>query len=317
MKKLQTQICMALFSGLMHGAFASSLDQEHLPTRLVYKVTGSSECYLIGVAHFGYGKPEKSEFLRDEYKKADLIYFESIRGATPLPKDYLGLVKSYSGTVLEFSPSDQDFKTEKKIFSEKKIGSANLLRSVSNLKSIGSAIDYLGYIETTLRAVWANSSGQNDKDFRRGFDHSLAKKAIRDEKIVKALENTDTHQSIILKSIRDKNHLIEIYFSFLQSRDDNYYESEKAMVEFIAKGNDDGVQKIISSWITNSYDSIVFKAIADRNKIWMKSLKQALSREANKTCLIAVGGAHFFGDTGILQLLKYEGYAIEKMRFEK
>lgn len=60
-------------------------------------------------------------------------------------------------------------------------------------------------------------------------------------------------------------------------------------------------------WDENKMDSMVTR----RNRNWVGKLVTMMPEQA---CLVCVGAAHLFGDQGLLQLLRNEGYTVEPMK---
>ena len=51
--------------------------------------------------------------------------------------------------------------------------------------------------------------------------------------------------------------------------------------------------------------------LTDRNKNWIPKLKENLSE---RSCFIAVGAAHLFGESGLISLLEFEGYTVTPLK---
>ncbi len=60
-------------------------------------------------------------------------------------------------------------------------------------------------------------------------------------------------------------------------------------------------------WDEDKMDSMVTR----RNRNWVGKLVTMMPEQA---CLVCVGAAHLFGDQGLLQLLRNEGYTVEPMK---
>ena len=60
-------------------------------------------------------------------------------------------------------------------------------------------------------------------------------------------------------------------------------------------------------WDEDKMDSMVTR----RNRNWVGKLVTMMPEQA---CLVCVGAAHLFGDQGVLQLLRNEGYTVEPMK---
>lgn len=63
----------------------------------------------------------------------------------------------------------------------------------------------------------------------------------------------------------------------------------------------------VDGWDEDKMDSMVTR----RNRNWVEKLVKMMPEQA---CLVCVGAAHLFGDQGLLQLLRNEGYTVEPMK---
>ena len=62
-----------------------------------------------------------------------------------------------------------------------------------------------------------------------------------------------------------------------------------------------------SEFGSDQYEDILLN---DRNKKWVKELKEIMKKES---VFVAVGAGHLTGEYGLINLLKKEGYTVEPL----
>ncbi len=94
------------------------------------------------------------------------------------------------------------------------------------------------------------------------------------------------------------------------------YEDEKKSTKKLMKlYHSQKVNKLIPMMNKQSPEFMEFSDIFlyDRNKKWIPKITSEI---ADKQCFIAVGAAHLFGDGGVIDLLKKEGYTVTAISTE-
>ena len=94
------------------------------------------------------------------------------------------------------------------------------------------------------------------------------------------------------------------------------YEDEKKSTKKLMKlYASQKVEKFIPLMNKQSPEFMEFEDIFlyDRNKRWIPKIEKEI---ADKQCFIAVGAAHLFGDGGVIDLLRKEGYTVTAISTE-
>ncbi len=88
------------------------------------------------------------------------------------------------------------------------------------------------------------------------------------------------------------------------------YKNEFAEMVDLYKNQDlDSMQNMLlkSEFGSDKYDDLLLN---DRNKNWVKQLKEIMKKES---VFVAVGAGHLTGQEGLISLLKKEGYKVEPL----
>lgn len=139
-----------------------------------------------------------------------------------------------------------------------------------------------------------------------GVEEELVKIAKEDKKEIKGLE-TMQFQASVFDSIPyewQAKELLKNIDSF------GVYKNEfTTMLSFYKNQQMDSIQTMLgkSEFGSDKYDDLLLN---NRNKNWVKQLKEIMKRES---VFVAVGAGHLVGDEGLISLLKKEGYKVEPL----
>lgn len=95
----------------------------------------------------------------------------------------------------------------------------------------------------------------------------------------------------------------------------NYDDEKKQIKKLMEIYSEQAVDKLIPLMKKQSPELMVYDDIFlyNRNKAWIPKLEEEM---AAKHCFIAVGAAHLFGEGGVIDLLKKEGYTVTAVSTE-
>ncbi len=139
-----------------------------------------------------------------------------------------------------------------------------------------------------------------------GVEEELLKIAKENKKEIKGLE-TMQFQASVFDSIPYDLQAKE----FLKNIDSfSMYKNEFAqMVDLYKRQDLDSMQNMLSKseFGSDKYDDLLLN---DRNKNWVKQLKEIMKKES---VFVAVGAGHLTGEKGLINLLKKQGYKVEPL----
>lgn len=72
-----------------------------------------------------------------------------------------------------------------------------------------------------------------------------------------------------------------------------------------------GLQQLLSLSLGEEADVWYEQSISKRNRKWLPKIKAILSKQS---CLVAVGSSHLFGPSGLIKLLRDEGYKVTPLK---
>ncbi|MEO8108711.1 MAG: TraB/GumN family protein [Ginsengibacter sp.] len=139
-----------------------------------------------------------------------------------------------------------------------------------------------------------------------GVEEELLKIAKENKKEIKGLE-TMQFQASVFDSIPyewQAKELLKNIDSF------SVYKNEfDEMVDLYKRQDLDSMQNMLlkSEFGSDKYDDLLLN---DRNKNWVKQLKEIMKKES---VFVGVGAGHLTGDEGLISLLKKEGYKVEPL----
>ncbi|MEO8766495.1 MAG: TraB/GumN family protein [Ginsengibacter sp.] len=139
-----------------------------------------------------------------------------------------------------------------------------------------------------------------------GVEEELLKIAKEDKKEIKGLE-TIQFQASVFDSIPyewQAKELMKNIDSF------SFYKNEfEDMVKLYKSQQLDSMENMLakSEFGSDQYEDLLLN---DRNKKWVKELKEIMK---NESVFVAVGAGHLTGVNGLISLLKKEGYKVEPL----
>jgi uncharacterized protein len=139
-----------------------------------------------------------------------------------------------------------------------------------------------------------------------GIEEELMKIAKEHKKEIKGLE-TMQFQASVFDSIPyewQAKELLKNIDSF------SVYKNEfEQMLDLYKKQELDSMRNMItkSEFGSEKYEDLLLN---DRNKNWVKQLKEIMK---NESVFVAVGAGHLVGDFGLINLLRKEGYKVEPL----
>lgn len=106
---------------------------------------------------------------------------------------------------------------------------------------------------------------------------------------------------------------LDAQISSLQKMVLNFDSTKNLMNEMIAVYKKDDAELLYKYVQQQGTDGMNEEALlVNRNKNWIPKLKKIMQ---DKSSFIAVGGAHLGGNTGVLALLKAEGYSVKPVKY--
>ncbi|MCP5087721.1 MAG: TraB/GumN family protein [Rhodobacteraceae bacterium] len=157
-----------------------------------------------------------------------------------------------------------------------------------------------------------------DRDNQRYLDIFVEKAAIRARVPVSGLDDANTIARLIsnpdiddatyvnyvkreLPRLKQRRHEIETLVQmYLRGETAKYWEYSKARIRsYLPKGTARSLER-------ETFDRL----IVERNKSWMKRLRREI-RDGN--VVVAVGAGHLSGKSGLLYLLRQEGFTIKRL----
>ena len=143
-----------------------------------------------------------------------------------------------------------------------------------------------------------------------GVEEELVKIAKKEKKEIKGLE-TMQFQASIFDSIPyelQAKELLKNIDSFSVNK-----QEFQTMLGYYKNQQLDSIKNMVtkSEFGSDKYDNLLLN---DRNKNWVKKLKEIMK---NESVFIAVGAGHLVGDEGLISLLTKAGYKVEPLENKK
>ncbi|MQQ07999.1 TraB/GumN family protein [Epibacterium sp. SM1979] len=270
---------------------------------------GEKTLHIVGTMHSGDRRmAEVMRNLRPTIAAADAVYFEvTAREVTAFREDF---IKNRAAFLL---PNQA---TLKQVMSKTGWEQFRDFASVTglNLKAVERLQPWA--ISTFLVQNGCRPTGIG---VRRGLDDRIEKFAIRKKIPIGALESVETSlQAMARIPVRDQAKILENDIALLMSdRPDDATATEAYFDESVWQAF------LLLPWITQQYVdrsprelqrlNTVFNEslLGWRNRKWMRPLLNV----QGDTVVVAVGSAHLPGKSGILNLLKQNGYTLERAAF--
>lgn len=143
-----------------------------------------------------------------------------------------------------------------------------------------------------------------------GVEEELVKIAKKEKKEIKGLE-TMQFQASIFDSIPyelQAKELLKNIDSFSVNK-----QEFQTMLGYYKNQQLDSIKNMVtkSEFGSDKYDNLLLN---DRNKNWVKKLKEIMK---NESVFVAVGAGHLVGDEGLISLLTKAGYKVEPLENKK
>ncbi len=139
-----------------------------------------------------------------------------------------------------------------------------------------------------------------------GVEEELVKLAKEDKKEILGLE-TMQFQASVFDSIPyqwQAKELLKNIDSFSVNK-----EEFETMLDYYKNQNMDSIKTMLgkSEFGSDKYDNLLLN---DRNRKWVKKLDSIMKKES---VFVAVGAGHLVGDSGLISLLRKQGYTVEPL----
>lgn len=140
-----------------------------------------------------------------------------------------------------------------------------------------------------------------------GLDHYFYNRAKADEKKIEGLESIDFQLRLL-----DSLSAVSPDDVITRALDDlTLIERDITRLETAWKEGDIKTLDALMAQSFRDYPELHKTFVLDRNRRWIKTLKQLPER--NEPCMVVVGAGHLSGEGGLLQLLIKEGFAVEQL----
>lgn len=278
---------------------------------LAYKLTGKTECVLIGAKHLIFSQIQTPDTLLQYLTKNKTLFIESSFNDGINPSYYLTSFKNSDQYLTVTSDLElQNIRSEL-------IKKRNLKSMTADYKNEPvldqiPTLAYAQYIITLGRALW---SVEKKLEGSKNIDLKLFDYAFKNNYQIKTLENTDTNFILVDRDLRLNENYIGYFkdiYNFAAS--DDAYNDELELENVLKKQNIDEVENQLNRIYFNfkflkRENTVILK---QRNRNWLPKLVSHL-KNTNQKCTIAVGVAHLVGTGGLLNLLADAGIKVEPM----
>lgn len=130
------------------------------------------------------------------------------------------------------------------------------------------------------------------------YDLELLKKGIISKKRINGLDTVD-EQLQVFKSSFSISEIIRL----LKSNNDNKKVLRSLVNAFLSEDMEE-LYKLFCEQVSDDTKAVL---LDDRNRVWVKRMIEGMKKES---VLYAVGSGHLYGEFGLLNLLKEEGYTL-------
>lgn len=286
---------------------------------------------LFTAAVFAKGAPEADTFLYQINRQSQPVSYllgtiHIGRTNVALPDDYRRTLDKTAQLVVEF---DEEAMSAAEISRMQQmmtgtqplkttLGAARTQRLIAAL-SVGEEPPPISP-DSTMKpwAVWTVSQGAfapKGYSYRHGIDSLLIQTAKQQHKPVTALEGTELFDRFAALPeaavIRSLDSFTAHHRAFLNDivtleRD---YRRQKAKKIWAEIADPDHQLRFMPKEDRKLWHDFMYqKLLSDRNRAWLPQILRTLPQ---KPTLIAVGGAHLFGEDGLIELLRQAGYRVQ------
>ncbi len=254
------------------------------------------ELYLIGTAHPINGKYDYfSDRIKEIMEKTDTL---SVEVNETEEEQMLEMLKLFylDGRTIENDLTKEEVKKLKDLceemdinYEEIKIGKATIINQlISEIVTVKAGLEMAT------------------------FDDMLIKKYEEDGKKVEEIESV-AFQMELMEKISGIKELKEILKEYKKGDFEKLIEGDIEYVQDLMEAYKNGDEEVMNEAIElQKEDAETYKAICvDRNIEMVKKIEGYM--KTDKKYAVAVGALHFFGEDGIVDLLKNKGYSVSKV----
>ena len=278
---------------------------------LAYKLTGKTECVLIGVKHLIFSQVQTPDALLQYLTKNKTLFIESSFNDGVNSSYYLTSFKN-SDQYLKVTSDLELQNLRSELIQKRKINNMAVDYKNEPLLDQVPTLMYAQFIITLGRALW---SIEKKLEGFKAIDFKLFEYAFKNKYRIKTLENTDANFLLIDRDLR----LIENYVGYFKdiykyAASDDAFNDELELENVLKKQNIVEVENQINRTYFNfkflNWETSVI--VKERNRNWLPKLVTHL-KNTDQKCTIAVGAAHLVGTGGLLNLLADAGIKVEPM----
>ncbi len=261
---------------------------------LLWKVSGNGlekPSYLFGTMHL---LCKDDALLGDNLVKAientDKVYFELDMDNLMDMMGAMGKMKMRGDTTLKDLLSEEDYKTVKAYFQEKK-----LMLPFSMLETYKPFVAASMLMEGTMSC-----------DEQVAMEQLIMEKAKEYKKGIEGLE-TAAYQMGLFDSIPYTLQAADLAKTIKEAGTDK--DAEKVMKDMMSAYKAQDLDKL-AKMINESEEGVMQYEdllLNNRNRNWVEKLKKIMPE---KTVIVAVGAGHLPGEKGLINLLKKAGYTV-------
>lgn len=302
---------------MLTGEVVPTEAPETMPKPLFYEVTSpeGNKMYLLGTIHAGDGRTSHLPAeIYDAFASSDVLAVESnildFEDNLETDESLMEVIaKSYyyvDGTVLKDHISEENYE---KVTELSKVYGLTAYLNMIKPAVIASEIDSMS---TSMCRVFS---------YERGVDMLLSKLAKKQNKEIIEVETPEEHYGIYTKYSEELHeYLLEESMDTPRSE---YLKETAELFDLWCEGDETKLREYLSaSDIPEDatedeirlYDEYMSIILEDRDGIMVNKAKEYLSDD--KVEFFAVGLAHLFSETGLIDTLRAEGYSVELVEYK-
>ena len=287
-------ICFLLFIFLF-----SSTSAEYIQKPFLWRIEGQTPSYLFGTIHLPDPRiTTLHKSAENAFEQSDVVMTEVALDDKNLFAQVNAFVLSDGTLLSDHVPLDLLDRVEDLL---KLINPALTIQPFLQLKAWALAVS-LPVLEQQL----------NNPD-AVALDVYLFKRAESEGKQVGGLETVDEQIALLdnmspeeeLKMLRDT-------VEFMEEAEEKNESIAELFINKYAEGNIEALGRYMMKYVKQDefYDEFMQKVLFERNHIMTERIINQLENNASKIHFFAIGSGHFWGNTGIQNLLKEKGYKV-------
>ncbi len=285
--------CCIFFFGCKSQSNKSTAKKNNDNNTLLWQVSGKdlkNPSYIFGTFHLLCKDDIKfSEQLKTSLKSSDEVYMEMDMDDPSTMMSGLLYMNMKGGKKLKDFYTDDEYKKVENYFNDTLGMPVMMLQSIKPYFLVAMLYPKMMSCQTAS-----------------GVEEELMGLAKENKKEIKGLE-TMQFQASVFDSIPyewQAKELLKNIDSF------SMYKNEfDEMVDLYKRQDLDSMQNMLmkSEFGSDKYDDLLLN---DRNKNWVKQLKEIMKKES---VFVAVGAGHLTGEQGLISLLRKAGYTVEPL----